>query len=150
MDPRSAPPRATGGEGDGPQIEVRVLAVRPLTETGRWEVAWGIRNRTDQPLLLREAWLPHGRFRGARLRYAPPISIAPAEDVRLETPVACQEEPGSVVENAFLILTAEWGDTPWQIFVRLRVRIDSSGAPRPAVEAISAQPIGFAGPSPLQ
>ncbi|MGH7835396.1 MAG: hypothetical protein ACREQK_17270 [Candidatus Binatia bacterium] len=64
--------------------------------------------------------------------------------MRLEFTVKCEEPPGTVVENAFLILRVNWSKAPWLILARLRVSVDDNGAPQSVTEAITAQPVGFA------
>ncbi len=57
--------------------------------------------------------------------------------------MACGEAPGTVVENAFLILRVVWRDEPWQVFARFRVVFDDHGGPRTTTELITTQPVGF-------
>jgi hypothetical protein len=104
---------------------------------------WEVRNLSGQLLQLIEARLPHDRFHhpGQMLDGAP--TLPPGGAVSLELPVLCGEPPGTAFENAFLILRAAWRDRPWRVFVRLRVEVGLDGAPRPKVEAVTAQRIGF-------
>jgi hypothetical protein len=128
----------------GPLVDLQAVSVRPLGDTGSWEIAWSLRNLGVDPLSVREAWLPHGRFRSPRRDYQPPLPIEPGADTRVAFAVACDEEPGAVVENAFVILRMDWRGEPWRILARLRVAIDDRCAPAPVTEVISVQPIGFA------
>ena len=59
--------------------------------------------------------------------------------------VTCTEPPGTEVENTFLILTAESGGRMWRILARMRVRVDAEGVPRPAIERVNVQEVGFSG-----
>jgi hypothetical protein len=59
--------------------------------------------------------------------------------------VACNEPAGAVIENGFLILSVEWLDKQWRIFVRLRVIINEEGVPETATELITTQRVGFSG-----
>jgi hypothetical protein len=58
------------------------------------------------------------------------------------------ELPGSIVENAFLILRVQWRNSQWRIFVRFLVTADSDGRPETRTELITTQPVGFS-PAPL-
>jgi hypothetical protein len=69
--------------------------------------------------------------------------LAPTESARLEFAVKCEEPPGTVVENAFLILRVDWSEAPWLVLARLRVSVDENGAPQSATEAITTQRVGF-------
>jgi hypothetical protein len=95
-----------------------------------WQVTWRI--TADVPLGIEEAWVPHGRFRGReRLRFQPPLAV-PTD---LQLAVLADEAPGTVVENAFLILRVTGG---WRVFVRMRVDFDSV-RPRPTCEVVTLQ-----------
>jgi hypothetical protein len=99
------------------------------------------------PLVVNGAWLPHGRFRAERQELAPPLSLGHAETTRLEFVVACQEAPGTVVENTFVILSVRWRNRPWRVFVRVTVTFGEGGRPRPKTELVTYQAVGIAGGS---
>jgi hypothetical protein len=128
----------------GPAIHVAPEAPAPGPSPMEWRVAWRIENRGDRPLELRAAWLPHGRFRAPERALEPPPRLLPGESARLELVAACDEAPGTVVENAFVILRVRWGDEPWRILVRLLITADAGGTPTNTVALITTQPIGFA------
>jgi hypothetical protein len=125
-------------------MDVQAVSVRPLGDAGSWDIAWSLRNLGVDPISVREAWLPHGRFRSPRRDYQPPLPIEPGVDAPVTFVVVCDEEPGTVVENAFVILRVDWRGEPWRILARLRVTIDDHRAPAPVTEVISVQSIGFA------
>ena len=58
--------------------------------------------------------------------------------------VLCPESPETVVENAFVIFSAVWLESPWRIFARLRVVVDAEGKPTTLTESITTQQVGFA------
>jgi hypothetical protein len=106
---------------------------------GRWRVTWQVHNDGPAALALSAAWIPHGRFRGdGRLALAE--ALAPGAAVRLTFEVRAREAPGTLVENAFLILRAEDARSgAWRIFGRMRVPFDTDGRPWPVVEVVSTQ-----------
>jgi hypothetical protein len=53
--------------------------------------------------------------------------------------VAAEEGPGTVVENAFLILQVRTATRGWRVFARMRVAFDDG--PLALVEAVTAQPL---------
>jgi len=52
---------------------------------------------------------------------------------------------GAEIENAFVILLIEQGDERWRLLARLRVPFDGEARPRPRVEAVTVQRVGFSG-----
>jgi hypothetical protein len=110
---------------------------------GQWRIGWRIQNLDAEPLELDAAWLPHGRFRCARQSLVPPRRLPRGQRLDLEFVITTAGAPGEVVENAFLVLNARRRGEPWQLFARIRVTFDASGAPRPATELVTAQPLGF-------
>jgi hypothetical protein len=127
----------------GPAIYVEPAPPAPSPSPTEWHVAWRVQNCGDRPLELLAAWLPHGRFRAPERPLEPPPRLLPGESARLDLAAACDELPGAVVENAFVILRVRWGDEPWRILVRLLITADAHGAPTNTVALITTQPIGF-------
>jgi len=56
----------------------------------------------------------------------------------LERTVQCDDPPGTVVENTFLILRLE----DRRIFARLTIEVDAEGLPHQRCEAVTVQAIG--------
>ncbi|MBI3057806.1 MAG: hypothetical protein HYY81_00615 [Deltaproteobacteria bacterium] len=88
-------------------------------EPNCWLVAWRVRNLGQRPLQILSGRLPHSRFR------------------------ACSELPGTIVENAFIILRVLWLEEQWWAFVRLRVTFDELSGPLSITEVITTHKIGF-------
>ena len=126
-----------------PQIEVKQISVSRNLAPGRWILVWEIRNLSPAPLAILAARLPHGQFRSPEWKLSPAQTIFSHQSARLECAVECPQEPGSVVENAFIILQVLWLEQPWRIFVRLRVSIDAAAAPHSVTENITTQQAGF-------
>jgi hypothetical protein len=107
---------------------------------GRWRVAWLVHNDGSSPLRLEDAWIPHGRFRGEG--HVPlQMNIEPGAASDIELSVSSAEPPGTVVENAFVILRVRGAERAWRVFARMRVQFDDVGTARPVVEAVTAQSI---------
>lgn len=102
-------------------------------------MAWRIQNLSAQAIEIVGTWVPHGRLRADRRELIPPVVLPPNQSERLEFDVACQEDPGAVVENAFIILTVRWREEPWRIFARLTVTCGNGGRPETRTEAITTQ-----------
>jgi hypothetical protein len=128
---------------NGPLVHVEPARPAPGPSPTEWRVAWRVENRSDRPLALLAAWLPHGRFRAPERALEPPPLLQPGESTWLELIASCEEAPGTVVENAFVILRVRCGDEPWRILVRLLITADANGAPTNRVELITTHPIGF-------
>ena len=114
-------------------VRISLASVEPAG--ARWRVTWEILNLLDEPLLLEDAWVPHGRFRGeghTRLD----LALPPHASSHLQLPVSADERPGTVVENAFLILRVSGR---WRVFARMRIAFDAEATPRPIVEAVTVQ-----------
>ena len=126
-----------------PDVVVKQVSQVRKATPGHWSVTWEVQNRRGT-LRIVSGRLPHGRFRCGETELSPVPVLAPKEKARLEFTVKCEEPPGTVVENAFLILRVDWSKAPWLILARLRVSVDDNGAPQSVTEVITAQPVGFA------
>ena len=117
-----------------PPVRIEVAGCQPAGEPGRWRVTWRVTDVSDVGVAIVEAWVPHGRFRGEG--HMPlNVVVAPRESHLLEVAVNAREQPGTLVENAFLILRTD----VCRVFARMRVEFDGTGRPRPVVEAVTAQ-----------
>src|SRR5262249_8376259 len=130
---------------DEPRIAVEELRRNREIGSDRWLFGWRIQNLTQQPIKFLTARCPHGKFRSNERTFDPPSYIAGGENATIEVPVLCNEPPGTIVENAFLILLVEWLETSWRLFVRFRVTINKKGEPETATELITIQRVGFFG-----
>ena len=126
----------------GPTLEV-AQASPAAGAPGRWLVAFDVANRGGEPVALLQAWLPHGRFRCAEQPLAD--VLAPDGRTTLSFEVAFDEEPGTEVENAFVILQVRWGDGVWRVMTRLTVTARADGAPEAAAQLLTTHRVGFSG-----
>lgn len=129
----------------GPRVAVEELHRSKEAEHGRWLFAWRIQNLTEEPITFVAARCPHGQFRSEERFFDPPLHAAAGRNAIIEMPVLCDEPAGVVVENGFLILTTEWREDKWRIFVRLRVTVDKEEIPGTAAVLITTQRVGFSG-----
>lgn len=106
-------------------------------------MSWRIHNLGIEAIKLRAAQLPHGKFRSEQRTFEKGILLGGDSNTTLEFPVICQEAPGSVVNNAFLILQVDRGQSAWRIFVRFQVLFDEIAEPRTKTELITSQKVGF-------
>jgi hypothetical protein len=103
-------------------------------------VRWRITNSGDTPVRLASAIQPHSQFRTSEVPLD--VRIDPGEDRDLRLAVHFDEEPGAVVENAFLILVLD-GEPQSRILARVRVTAGPRGEPiaGPSV-VITGQTVG--------
>jgi hypothetical protein len=130
---------------DAPKITADSIHCIRNTDPGQWSCSWRIQNLTDRSMNLLSVRLPHGQFRSQEREFNPSLEVLPGASSGIETSVLCDEEPGAVIENAFLILLCEWQEERWRIFVRVRVTINQEGEPAPVTELITTQRVGFSG-----
>ena len=131
----------------GPRLLIEAASARATAVRGQWLVAWRLQNLGQEPVEVLSTWLPHDKFLSGQQILHPPLRLLPQESTRLELQVACHEPPGSVVDNAFIILRLRWRQQPWRVFVRHRVVLDDTGAPQHVCQAVSVQPVGFSASS---
>jgi hypothetical protein len=130
---------------DEPKVAVEEIPRNKEVGSSRWLFGWRILNLTDQPMRFLSARCPHGQFRSAERSFEPPLHASAHMNATIEMTVLCDEPPGTIVENAFLILAMEWRQDRWRIFVRLRVTVDREGIPGTMPELITTQRVGFSG-----
>jgi hypothetical protein len=134
-------------DGEGPEISVEQVSRSRKLDTGIWQVSWRLQNLTDREIEIFSARVPHGKYRSDGIDYHPPIDIGAGQSAEIHMRVACDEGPGSAVENAFLILLAQWSKVKWRIFVRFLVKLDNEGRPATGTASITTQKVGFSGVS---
>ena len=132
-----------GEKESEPHVVVDQLSRVRAPSPGQWLVAWQIQNLGQGTLKILSGRLPHSRFRCEERELDAIPMLRPKESARLELPVKCEEPPGTIVENAFLILRVLWSEEPWRILARLRVSINHGGAPETTTELVTTQPVGF-------
>ena len=110
---------------------------------GRWRITWRIHNLEKEALTLRGAQVPHEKFRSEQRTFDKAVDVPGDASASLEFPVICREAPGTVVDNAFLILHVDWRQNAWRIFVRFQVSVGEDSLPHARTESITTQKAGF-------
>jgi len=128
---------------NGPVIAVEQSSISASHNTHAWSIEWTIINKSVDTMVILSARLPHGQFKSAEQRFDPPLKLEKAGQVAFRALVRCDEPPGLVTENAFIIFQVVWHKEAWRIFVRIRVVVEESGKPQTAVELITTQIVGF-------
>jgi hypothetical protein len=126
-------------------IDLRQVSLARNAERHLWEVGWEVENRGGGALKILAARLPHGQFRSAEQFFRPQLELPAGGQQRFQSAVHCDEPPGLVTENAFVILHCEWRGEAWRIFVRMRIVVKANGEPESATESITTQKVGFSG-----
>jgi hypothetical protein len=129
----------------GPAISLRQGATNRAEVQGQWLISWEVLNHAAEPITIVAVRLPHGQFKSDKQDFTPALNLAPGETERFQTSVRCDEPPGLVTENAFVIFSAVRLGVRWRIFVRIRVVVNPEGAPETTTELITTQKVGFSG-----
>ena len=131
------------GNGKAPRILLRQISLARDGGKNLWRIGWRVENRAQHSLRIEAARFPHGQFKAGMQGFDPAISLGQGECAEFEATVACNAKRGEVVENAFVIFSTVSQDSPWRIFVRLRVVVDTEGKPTAVTELITTQQVGF-------
>jgi|ERR1043166_7023795 hypothetical protein len=126
-----------------PKISLRQISASSEAKKGAWQIAWRVENLSQHSLRLDAARFPHGQFKAGEQQFDSPLLLGDQEAAIFESTIKCEEPPGAIVENAFVIFTSVWKESRWRIFVRLRVTVDDKGQPNAVTELITTQKIGF-------
>jgi hypothetical protein len=128
-----------------PAISLRQEYTKYDKALGCWQIGWEVRNQGAQLLTIAAVRLPHGQFKSDEQLFMPALYLAPGKTERFQTFVRCDEPPGLVTENAFVIFTVNWLGAAWRIFVRLRVFVNPERNPETVTQLITTQEVGFSG-----
>ena len=126
-----------------PSIGLRQRAARRGTATGLWLISWCVENLATDDLAIISVKLPHGQFRARLHNFVPPVHLAAGATAEFEAEVRCDEKPGLITENAFVIFESLWRKERWRVFGRVRVDVDTEGVPGAMTQSITTQQVGF-------
>ena len=124
-----------------PRLEIDPLGIAKRDGEG-WRTTWRVTNLGAEPVRVLGAIAPHSRFRGEA---SIDREIRARATTQLTLVVRIDAAAGAEIENAFVILLIEQGDERWRLLARLRVPFDGEARPRPRVEAVTVQRVGFSG-----
>jgi len=128
-----------------PKIVLRQLSVARAAATSCWNIRWEVENLGSDALEIVSVRLPHGQFKSDEQRFAPALELSGGGSEQFQSLVHCDESPGLVSENGFVIIHCQWRGEAWRIFVRIRVIVNAIGEPETATESITTQKVGFSG-----
>jgi hypothetical protein len=123
-----------------PALRIEPVGVAEPADDG-WRTTWSVSNAAPEPVRIRGATAPHSQFRGqAELS----IDVPANGTATFALVVLVDGVAGAEIENAFLIVLVD-GVDQWRVLARLRVRLEDGGRPRPRVETVTVQRVGFSG-----
>jgi len=128
-----------------PKIALRQLSVARNAATGCWNIRWKVENLGSDTLKILSARLPHGQFKADEQQFTPALELSGGGSEQFQSLVHCDEPPGLVSENGFVIIHCQWRGEAWRIFVRIRITVNASGEPETATESSTNQKVGFSG-----
>lgn len=124
-----------------PRVSIAPIGAAKREGEG-WRTTWRIENAEPSAVRVLGAIAPHSQFRGEATLDR---EIRPKGSTQLSLVVRTQGNAGSEVENAFVIVLVQRGDERWRVLARLRVPLDDAGMPKPRIETVTLQRVGFSG-----
>jgi len=126
---------------NAPRLRVEPLGVAKKDAQG-WRTTWRVANDEAAVVRVIGAVAPHAKFRGET---ALDREVRSKGSTQFPLVVRVDGMANSEIENAFVILLVEQGEERWRVLARLRVPLDDEARPRPRVETITVQRVGFSG-----
>ena len=126
---------------NAPRLTIEPLGVAKPDGEG-WRTTWRVANAETESLRIVAAIAPHSQFRGETTLDR---EIRGKGSTQFSLMVRTLGAAGGEIENAFVILLVEQGADRWRILARLRVALEEGARPRPRVETVTAQRVGFSG-----
>jgi len=124
-----------------PKLGIKPLGVAKRDGEG-WRTTWRVANLEPTAMRIVAAIAPHSQFRG---EISVDREVRGESSTQLSLVVRTGGTAGGEIENAFVILLIQHGADRWRVLARLRVPLDEDARPRPRVEAITTQRVGFSG-----
>ena len=124
-----------------PRLRIEPRGAAKREGTG-WRTTWRVTNLDSDAIRVVGAIAPHSQFRGEA---SLDREVRSKASTQLSLTVQTVGAAGSEIENAFVILLVQQGDERWRVLTRLRVPLDGEGRPRPRIEAVTLQRVGFSG-----
>lgn len=125
----------------GPQLRIEPLGIAKPDGDG-WRTTWRVTNADPDPVRLVAVVAPHSQFRGET---SLDRDLRGKGSTQFSHVVRTLGAAGTEIENAFLILLVQQGEERWRVLARLRVPLEEGSRPRPRVETVTVQRVGFSG-----
>jgi hypothetical protein len=120
------------------------LRIEPLGAAKRdgdgWRTTWRVVSSDAERVHVLEAVAPHARFRGQAK-----VDRVARRGRAITFPLIARIDGAAEIENAFVIILVEQTGERWRVLARLRVELDKIGTPRPRIESVTLQRVGFSG-----
>ena len=124
-----------------PRLSIEPLGIAKRDGEG-WRTTWRITNGEPDTVRLVAVVAPHSQFRGET---SLDREVRGKASTQFSLVVRTLRAAGGEIENAFVILLVEQGEDRWRILTRLRVPLEEGARPRPRVETVTVQRVGFSG-----
>ncbi|HEV8671820.1 MAG TPA: hypothetical protein VGS01_13925 [Candidatus Limnocylindria bacterium] len=124
-----------------PRLRIEPLGVAKRDGEG-WRTTWRIANPDNESIRVLDAVAPHSKFRGEA---SLDREVRRSRSMTFPLVVRVEGAAGTDIENAFVILLIQQGALRWRVLARLRVGLEDAGRPRPRIEAVTLQRVGFSG-----
>jgi len=126
---------------NAPRLSIEPLGIAKRDGEG-WRTTWRVANPEPDSVRIVAVVAPHSQFRGET---SLDREIRGKAATQFSLVVRTTGAAGGEIENAFVILLVEQGEDRWRILARLRVPLEEGARPRPRVEAVTVQRVGFSG-----
>ena len=126
---------------NAPRLSIEPLGIAKRDGEG-WRTTWRVANPEPDSVRIVAVVAPHSQFRGET---SLDREIRGKAATQFSLVVRTMGAAGGEIENAFVILLVEQGEDRWRILARLRVPLEEGARPRPRVETVTVQRVGFSG-----
>jgi hypothetical protein len=126
---------------NAPRLSIEPLGIAKRDGEG-WRTTWRVANPDPDPVRIVAVVAPHSQFRGET---SLDRALRGKASTQFSLVVRIDGATRSEIENAFVILLVEQGEDRWRILARLRVALEEGARPRPRVESVTVQRVGFSG-----
>ena len=126
---------------NAPRLSIEPLGIAKRDGDG-WRTTWRVANPEPGSVRIVAVVAPHSQFRGET---SLDREVRGKASTQFSLVVRTLGAAGSEIENAFVILLVEQGEDRWRVLTRLRVPLEEGARPRPRVEAVTMQRVGFSG-----
>ena len=126
---------------NAPRLSIEPLGIAKRDGEG-WRTTWRVANPEPDSVRIVAVVAPHSQFRGET---SLDREVRGKASTQFSLVVRTLGSAGGEIENAFVILLVEQGEDRWRILARLRVPLEEDARPRPRVETVTVQRVGFSG-----